>query len=324
MTYQEKIVELKGIIQQRLIPLITNDYIVLDLPYYTNIGDSLIWQGTLDLLKHLPYKCLYSSSIGNYIKPNIDKGVIILFMGGGNFGDIWYGHQLFREKILESFPDNPIIQLPQSIYFNNFDILQKSAEAFSKHKHITICCRDQSSLDIVNKYFINSNNILLPDMAFCIDISQWIKYIKPAGDKILFLDRKDCEKDNNQQYKVVPADAEIHDWPTMEKNTSLDLNFHRGQLVFKKIDKIFHSNLNNYFSDFMYRKAIRKHFIKTGVQFISSYSYIYTTRLHVAIISMLLDKDFSFFDNSYGKNSGFYNNWLQDVERIEFIKNHKE
>ena len=30
--------------------LITDDYIFLDLPYYPNVGDVLIWEATLQLL----------------------------------------------------------------------------------------------------------------------------------------------------------------------------------------------------------------------------------------------------------------------------------
>ena len=46
--------ELGNIIKSSLIPLIPGDYILLDLPYYSNIGDILIWKGTEDFLKELP------------------------------------------------------------------------------------------------------------------------------------------------------------------------------------------------------------------------------------------------------------------------------
>ena len=88
----------------------------------------------------------------------------------------------------------------------------------------------------------------------------------------------------------------------------------------KKTDRIFSSNLNNFFSDIMYKNYFRKYFIREGVRFLSVYSYIYTTRLHTGILSFLLGKEFSFFDNSYGKNKGIYSAWLNDVESIKFIE----
>jgi exopolysaccharide biosynthesis predicted pyruvyltransferase EpsI len=51
---------------------------------------------------------------------------------------------------------------------------------------------------------------------------------------------------------------------------------------------------------------------------LSKYDYVFTTRLHGAILSLLLHKKFTFFDNSYGKNKGFYDTWLKDVDGIKF------
>lgn len=31
---------------ETLIPLVDNDYVLVDLPYYSNVGDLLIWEGT--------------------------------------------------------------------------------------------------------------------------------------------------------------------------------------------------------------------------------------------------------------------------------------
>jgi pyruvyl transferase EpsO len=318
MTSIQKILELQNIIQEKLTPLIISDYIFLDLPYFPNIGDTLIWQGTLDFLKNLPYKCLYSSSIENYRNPKINEDIIILLMGGGNFGDLWYRHNVFRKKILQSFPDNKIIQLPQSIYFKEENILQEDAKVFLQHKNLTLCLRDKYSLDIANKYFSNSQNILVPDMAFFMDLSNWSNNIKPTENRILFLNRNDSEKNHNQCYDIIPQEAEIRDWPTMEKRSVISYTFSKIQYILKKIDRICSSNLNNFFSDLMYKKYFRKYFIKNGISFLSHYSYIYTTRLHVGILSVLLGKKFSFFDNSYGKNKGFYETWLKDVDAIKF------
>ncbi len=49
---------------------------------------------------------------------------------------------------------------------------------------------------------------------------------------------------------------------------------------------------------------------------------IYSTRLYAIILSLLLgkDSDLYWFDNSYGKNSSFYETWLSDLDGIKFIK----
>ena len=58
MTCEEKIWELRQIIEEQLTPLINNDYVLYDLPYYSNIGDLLIWEGELSFLKVCICACL--------------------------------------------------------------------------------------------------------------------------------------------------------------------------------------------------------------------------------------------------------------------------
>lgn len=90
MKATEKISQLKKIIAELLTPLVNSDYVLLDVPYYTNIGDTLIWEGTRELLKTLPYKCLYTASVETYKYRPLPKDTVILLQGGGNFGDLWH------------------------------------------------------------------------------------------------------------------------------------------------------------------------------------------------------------------------------------------
>ena len=43
--FEKKVNELCSEIYQKLSLLIDNDYILVDLPYHSNIGDVLIWEG---------------------------------------------------------------------------------------------------------------------------------------------------------------------------------------------------------------------------------------------------------------------------------------
>lgn len=53
MNFLEKKKQLRTIIEEKLTPLIDNDYVLYGLPYYNNIGDTLIWEGELEFLKKL-------------------------------------------------------------------------------------------------------------------------------------------------------------------------------------------------------------------------------------------------------------------------------
>lgn len=56
MQTESLINHLREKIQKDLSPLVSSDYVYLDLPYHPNIGDTLIWGGTREFLKTLPYK----------------------------------------------------------------------------------------------------------------------------------------------------------------------------------------------------------------------------------------------------------------------------
>ncbi|MCW0484120.1 polysaccharide pyruvyl transferase family protein [Gaoshiqia sediminis] len=314
---------LKDKIMVEVTPLIKNDYIFLDLPYYTNIGDTLIWKGTEEFLKTLPYKCRYRAAIETYRKPTISRDVIILLQGGGNFGDIWRRHTDFCLRIIHEFPENRIIVLPQTVYYADITVLKADAERMAKHPNLTICARDLVTHELLKTNFSNNNILLLPDMAFCIPQSYLNKYIQPVEDKTLFFKRKDKEFQSFDFRKHLRnhSNVEEHEWPSMEK-------------------RLIGNNILNYlksahgiFSRFKFLGAITAkvvdwyaihiympYLVKIGIQFLSSYQYIFTTRLHGAILAVLLQKTITFFDNSYGKNSSFYNTWLKDAKEIEFVE----
>lgn len=58
----------------------------------------------------------YGNSATASLTP-LDSNVVILLHGGGNFGDIYGSSQKFRKDVIELYPDNKIIILPQTIYF---------------------------------------------------------------------------------------------------------------------------------------------------------------------------------------------------------------
>ena len=127
MTCSDKVVELRGKIEQALILLVNRNYWLLEVPYYSNIGDTLIWQGERDFLAGLPHKCRGMHSLESFAFPEIDKNDLILFQGGGNFGDLWTRHHDFKMKVVEMYPENEFIFLPQTVFFEHEENMRKCA-----------------------------------------------------------------------------------------------------------------------------------------------------------------------------------------------------
>jgi|SRR3989339_284415 len=318
--------QLKSKIIESLSKFIDNDYIFLDLPYYTNIGDTLIWKGTEDFLNTLPYKCLYKTAIETYIKPDISKDILVLVQGGGNFGDLWRRHNEFCLQLITDFPENKIIILPKSIYYENENLLKMDAELMAKHSKTIICARDKVSYETLKQFF--SNHILLvPDMAFAISESYLNRLKRVEQNKALFFKRTDKEYNqyNYKSHLSCSYKIEESEWPSMEKQLFASRILFYLKKTFKKTKKI--PLLNKAISIIIDWYAVHiymPYLLRIGIRFLCSYKHVYTTRLHGAILGILLNKPITLFDNSYGKNYNFYHTWLKNIPDLVFVKdNHR-
>jgi len=296
--------DLKFRIEQALLPIVTSDYILLDLPYYSNIGDALIWKGTETLLSKLPYHCLYRSSIRTFEFQPLPSNVVILMMGGGNFGDLYPRHNAFRKKILELYPDNHVIVLPQTVYYEAAKNARRDACSFRKHKHLTIFARDKYSYRFLIAFRFSSDVRLMPDMAFCINM-EWLKGLSlQATGKTLYFKRIDKEL-NVLEENELSERCDVCDWPLYGQSDP------KLRHLYSLIDAKHFAEADDYAVNTYLPERVR-----AGIEFISQYNKIYSNRLHGAILSILLGKKVVILDNSYGKNRQYYNSWLKDVDAV--------
>ncbi len=309
----------RRLLREALDELINADYVLLDLPYFGNVGDVLIWQATLDLLKGNPNRCLYSASQTTYVRPDVDERTIIVFCGGGNFGDLWENHQVFRHRVMNDFPSNPVVQLPQSIWFESEEKKQDDIAFFAKHNGaVTLCLRDQQSYDLVLSNYKNVTARLLPDMALGMDVAPYInRYgltkVKASGD--LYVRRAD--KESHEQARTdaaVPSNATVADWPSQTGHCKQLALYYKLRKVLKAAlpDKAYKR-----MEDRVFQHTLKDVILRSGFRFIASFERIYTTRLHCGILAYLLDRQVVMFDNSYKKVSGVYTLWLRDEPNIE-------
>jgi pyruvyl transferase EpsO len=257
------------------------------------------------------------------VKQEISKNVIILMQGGGNFGDLWRRHLEFTLRIIKEYPENRVIILPQTVYYKNSDLIASDAEIFSRHKNLTICARDHNSYELLNKHFSKNKIILVPDMAFYISSDLLEKYSQKESNKALFFKRKDREYLEYDYEKWIDNSVvlEEHEWPSIEKEYMvmkiLSILIFFNNLFVKNIPR-FRFVLR--FVDWYAYKIFMPILLAYGIRFMSGYKYVYTTRLHGAILAVLLKKKVVFFDNSYGKNAAVYNAWLKEFDNIKFIE----
>lgn len=319
MTLTEKTKELKEIIVTSLKPIINNDYILCDLPYHANIGDTLIWEGELSFLHSLPFKCLNATSNTTFAYPKLEKSTLILFHGGGNFGDLYPEHLSFLKNLISEYPENRVIVFPQTIYYSNRNNLIIDSKFFKKCKNLTICARDNSSFVLSKSYFSDAT-LLVPDLAFYIEPSQLLRLNKNLEfSEVIFMKRKDNEFRSFDNTKI-PSESHERDWPTFDKSLNDGIFIAKIISNLSKLNlPLIGSRINKLWDNYAH-KVYRCDLINIGVNFLGKYQTIYSTRLHGCILGILLNKRVFFIDNSYGKNLGFYNTWLSNCDNVTLLK----
>jgi pyruvyl transferase EpsO len=166
---------------------------LLDFPNHSNVGDSAIWLGELAWLRSLGVSRLAYQGEAHLHNPARLARVIadgpIFLHGGGNFGDLWPAHQRFRERIVEAFPDNAVVFLPQTVHFRDRRNLERAAERLNRHRRLTIFVRDRHSLDTLAP-MIDAPVVACPDPALFLSLAS---RRKPPLHDFLLLARTDLE-----------------------------------------------------------------------------------------------------------------------------------
>ena len=279
---------------------------VLDFPDYSNPGDSAIWLGQKAWLERNGNPVVYVADRNDYnpdaLRESIGSG-FILINGGGNFGDLWPDHQSFRERVVQDFPDNPIIQMPQSMHYSDQSRIEETARIFNGHRRLHLLWRDRESLETAQRHF-NASHSLCPDMAFVLGR---IMSDKIPGYSMVWLSRTDKESGGSQ----VPSNLDgilVTDWI---KEPETELMRRKGALSSMMREKGFEGY--DVLAEYM-NVCDRLAWERTlgGARILRSGRMVMTDRLHAHIFSLLLDIPHIILDNSYGKLSRFHRLWTSD------------
>jgi pyruvyl transferase EpsO len=141
---------------------------LVDFPRHLNVGDSAIWAGERALLRRAGVDVIATADKHAYSPRSLRRRLgdsPLCIHGGGNFGDLYKSHHELRERIFGDFRDRPIVQLPQSMNFQEPQALDRTRRIVSDHGQITLLVRDQRSYDFATRHF-EAQVVLTPDAAF--------------------------------------------------------------------------------------------------------------------------------------------------------------
>lgn len=306
---------LQTALRDTLHPLVPagTDYVIADFPNHSNVGDSAIYLGETILLKEYFRRrptLVTEAWAGDFeaLCRHRWKGPLLLH-GGGNFGDIWPRHQLFREKVISQFRDRQIIQLPQSIHFEDEANLARAAESISAHPDFTLMVRDEQSLALAKSAFA-CKVVLAPDMAFMIGATE---PPRPPASKVLCLLRQDKESSLELDGALdrLPHPCLVVDWPVEERR----IRFAR---LPSGIRRHLPAALQGYRpqSPKAFEHLARRR-VKLGFELLARGEVIVTDRLHAHILSLLLGRPHVTLDNFYGKIRNFARAWTYGANFVD-------
>ena len=273
---------------------------LVDYSRSTNVGDNAIWLGQRKVLHELGTKIVYVSEPGYYNRNKMRRALgdgIVVMQGGGNFGDIWPKGQLFRERVIGDFPENAIVQMPQSIHFNEATTATHVRSVLARHPKFTLFVRDARSLAIARDR-LGIDATLAPDTAFAL----WpLPRMGHAVAPYVVQCRSDRERSPYEPLSssfdwLTPPD-QVEKW--MAKQVGHPYGLRRtGQLGVSVcgmwLDQLAHLRL------------------RRGLRLLSRGEVLITDRLHGALIGLLASIPVVAFDDRNGKVRALLETWLRD------------
>lgn len=262
---------------------------------YGNLGDIAITRSQEEFLNQfqdrktvvIPMKKTYRYYYS--IKKQLRDDDIITLIGGGNFGDLYFGYQLKRIFIIKKFK-NKTISFPQTIFFNKNATgklcLKATQRAIERHPDFTLIVRDSKSLRFAKKNF-ETKILLAPDIVMLK------KYNSETFRKgITVCLRKDKEsglstKEKNEILQLIN-----------NKNTRIiDTQIYKKNQTWKQLD----ANLSKLLDT------------------IASSELLITDRLHGMIFAQITKTPCLVLNNNNNKIKNTYDDWLKKCDYIKLV-----
>lgn len=274
---------------------------IFGIPEHGNLGDQAIAHAEIEYFKtqfdsyeviEIPSKMvkLKLKPLKKYIK-NED---IICLHGGGYLGTLWPDEEEMARSVIQNFPNNKIIVLPQTIFYSNSKLAQKSLklsiEIYNGHSNLHLCAREKKTYNAFKQYYPKANIVLVPDIVLYLNKSE--STLNRKGVLACFRTDKESSIDNEIKKTV----------KKIINKMNMDLSY-TDTTVKRSITKDSRiSELEKKFDEF------------------KSSELVVTDRLHGMIFSAITGTPCVALNNKSGKVKGVYF-WIKELKYIQFVDN---
>lgn len=283
---------------------------LLDHPDHPNVGDSAIWLGERSFLRKNRNRVAYSCCVHTFNESALRRAMprgIVLVHGGGNFGTLWPRHQELRERIFERLTDYRVVQLPQTIRYEDDTALRRTARLIAAHPDVHVLVRDVTSLEIARAE-LGAKASLCPDAAFLL--AGQLRRDPPVVDCFV-LARTDKERAVDglaRAFERSGLSVETADW--LDEPIGL-LHQLRDRFKYASRRPLASSRWFQFALLALWDRLAHER-TQRGCRLLSRGRLVITDRLHAHILSTLLGIPHIVLDNSYGKLSHFIETWAKN------------
>lgn len=155
--------------------------ILMGSPEYDNLGDHAIAYATKNFIQknfaELVYLEISEGAISknfSRVKKIVTERDILLLQGGGNFGDLYKDQEKIRIKVIEEFPNNTIIMMPQTVFYSRTEqgtvALQQFQNIMKTHQNVMLFAREYISYGLMKKWFGINRCLLVPDIVLSLNL----------------------------------------------------------------------------------------------------------------------------------------------------------
>lgn len=273
-------------------------FILFNSPDYTNLGDHAIALAERNMFKRIfPDIEFIEISCEQYIKENlliqnvIQEQDILLISGGGYLGSLWLWLEDITRNIISQYPENKIIVLPQTLFFEQSHIGDTErlafADTFNGHKDLTVMLRDKASYQLSSQLLGPSvKKMLFPDMVLSLEY----------------------EGNDNRSGSLVCI-REDKEATGVQKEIIMDFLKKNGV----EAEEFTTIACENVFLD------NRKEYLEKLIKKIGCAKVVVTDRLHAMLFCVITNTPCIAFDNMSGKLSEAYQ-WIKDKQYILFCE----
>ena len=290
-------------------PFILKKVFIIGCPEYSNLGDNAILLAMVSFLKkyvglndHRIVCITEKEFLTDYsiLSKIISKKSLLCGVGGGNMGNLWYNEELFRYNLIDTFPNNPVIIFPQTVYFTN-DKEGKRAKNdsvmhYESHNNLTLVAREVQSLDLINKLYHRPKKIIAPDTVLSVTMDDYgVKVKNRSGALLIFR----CDKEQVMS--------------TYERER-IKLFLDEQSLPYKSTDM---------YADERITEENRSELVRIKMQEFADSELVITDRLHGMIFAAITETPCIVFSNNHHKIKGTYD-WISYLPYIKYANNIEE